>query len=661
MTILRRTLTSMAVSVALAGPVWSAPFTLTGDYIKIGVNEVGTIGSNGNTNPGIQYDNTGTRTFNSSYDYLTPGSPFEGFTVKYTDSSGTVVSKTNNNASYTSPQITGSLTNYSGTAYLGETFDNRGVWAGTSTDFGITNDVRFNNTWKYVDIKTMITATNNMTNLYFARFTDPDARAASGDSSRTTNTLGFSPISASNVVFSEALVSKYALGLYSAASNVGAGISSSWSTDPLTYYTGTNGGDGDYTIGLAFLVPTLNAGEIATFQYAYIFGPSTLDAGSTAVSAGAGGGTAGVVPGCTTSCTMPGVTSSTPTITSTTTDYILGRLSVFQRVAGSGTLGIRNTITSTSTPVTTDTYSDSSTVTTTGTTTSTETLTNYSTRTDQYDKLTQVNSRTNQTLDSGVYDRHEAKGNFLVPRTSVYGDENKGYFYGSAQDMRGSLSDNYTQTGTRLGFGYERLMKPNWIVGAQYNNVSLRLTGTDSAGSLIKDHVGVYSLYTKNGWVVKTDAGVAFNKYAGSHSLNGIEELGPLSNTGSTKGTDYWISNRVYAPGIAGFKPYIGARVDQTQIGQVNEQGSTLTAQAHDAQKSFKSGAEAGVRYDRKILNDKVNLTAEVGTNSYGVTTYKAGASYTPKENVTGGISVGQVAQAGTRSNLIQAEIKWQF
>ncbi len=62
-----------AASVLLMGSsAIAAPLTLQGNYVKIGVNDAGTVGSGGATSPGIQYDSTGTATFNPAYDYLTP-------------------------------------------------------------------------------------------------------------------------------------------------------------------------------------------------------------------------------------------------------------------------------------------------------------------------------------------------------------------------------------------------------------------------------------------------------------------------------------------------------------------------------------------------------------------------------------------------------------
>ena len=56
---------------------------LENEWVRAGVNgTTGTFGSGGGTSPGLLFDPTGTGTFDPSYDYLTPGSPFDGFSVK---------------------------------------------------------------------------------------------------------------------------------------------------------------------------------------------------------------------------------------------------------------------------------------------------------------------------------------------------------------------------------------------------------------------------------------------------------------------------------------------------------------------------------------------------------------------------------------------------
>jgi len=195
---------------------------LENDYVKAGVNgTAGTFGSGGNTSPGLLFDSTGTGTFNTSYDYLTPGSPFDGFSVKV---DGT--NYTNNNGG--------------GTAIAG---DGNGLTDGTNTlswtggvsgVFDITNTYSLGATSPYIDISSQITMGTAATDVYFGRFIDPDARAADGDSSSTDNVLGYGVIPDSNVAFSEALSSRYALGLYLTDSNVDAGISS-WSSEADAY------------------------------------------------------------------------------------------------------------------------------------------------------------------------------------------------------------------------------------------------------------------------------------------------------------------------------------------------------------------------------------------------------------------------------------------
>ena len=674
------TTTLVALSSVSFAQTTGSIFALTGDYIKIGVSDYGTIGSKGNAAPGVMYDNTGTRTFNDSYDYLTPGAPFEGFTVKFT-TGGATSSVTNNNMG--GGPLTGILTNYSGIAYAGETFDNRAVWVSTNNaNFDLTNDVRFNNSQKFVDIKSSLSAKVAMTDLYFARFIDPDARAAAGDSSATTNILGYSPIPATNVVFSEALVSKYALGLYSGqVGNVGAGISSSWSTDPITYFSGANNGNGDYTIGIAFKVASLGVGDLATFRYAYIFGPSTLTAGAYAVSSGAGGGTAGVVPGCTTGCEMEGVTPSTPaptppsdsgggdgggepapppapTIVGGSVDYMYSRLSIFNRQPAEKVLGIRNTVTESTTPIYTDIYSDGSTVSNLGAASVSENVAEYQTRIDQYNYLQNANQRFNQLLNSNVYDRYNVNGASLFSRSSNSNSDTSTYI--NAEGMQSNTYDSYKMDAQRFGFGHEKKVLNNWVLGAQFNYVSATLKGDNAGGSLIKNHVGIYSLFTMKDWILKSDLGVSFNNYKNNHSLNSIEELGPLYNAGSASGRDMWVSNKLYTPSFYKFRPFVGVTAISSNRGAVAESGPMLTSMSYDKYNQNSVIGEAGLRYDNKVYGN-LGVIAEVGQTTNNITYGKVGVNYKPSNSLYTSVALGQQRQDGVTNNIIQANIKIAF
>ncbi|RYG02209.1 MAG: hypothetical protein EON94_06305, partial [Caulobacteraceae bacterium] len=272
------------------------PEVLTGDYIKIGVNGFGTLGSDGSTPPGILYDGTGTGTFNSAYDYLTPGSPFEGFSL-YGFKGGTAFSVSNNNDAGRGRVIsTGNLTLFNGVEYAdaGNTYDNRAVWTGTYDNyFTITHDYHFNDDGQQLNITTTIEALADLTGLNFARFTDPDAQAAAGDDSRTNNFQGANGVAASDLVYAEALVSKYVIGLYTSDPTTHASAVTTWMMDPAVFLAGGNIGNGDNLIGLGFNIGDLDLGEKFTFNYRYIFG---TDISAALGAAGAGGGGGGPKP-----------------------------------------------------------------------------------------------------------------------------------------------------------------------------------------------------------------------------------------------------------------------------------------------------------------------------------------------------------------------------
>ncbi len=295
---------------------------LQNDWVRAGVNtNTGTLGSGGGTSPGLLFDPSGTGTFNAAYDYLTPGSPFDGFSLKV---DGT--NKTNNNTGTVQISKTGGLTLSNSDTTL--------TWTGAATygtgSWSVSNAYTLGVGKPYIDITSTIVAGGAASNVYFAKFIDPDSQGMPGDSSATDNVLGYGAIPSTNVAFSEATVSRYALGLYSAGSNVAAGINV-WNTQADSY-TNANSSCGtgvlyctnDHTIGLTFSWTGVNSGDTLTASYAYIFGPSAFGAASSAVTGGAGGGTPGTVPGGGTlvdvgSATSAASSSSAPTVTGTST------------------------------------------------------------------------------------------------------------------------------------------------------------------------------------------------------------------------------------------------------------------------------------------------------------------------------------------------------
>ena len=258
-----------AVSLVALPSLFSAQASviLEGDYVRTAVSDNGTLGYGSNTSPGLLHDPTGTGTFGVN-DYLTPGSPWEFFGVD-SDQTGNVG---NNNTNPSGNVFTSSsLTDTSGSVY-----DNSVNWTGTySTFLTVSTNTYFNDDSEYVSFMTTITALTDLTNLSFLRAIDPDMPSGAS----TLNNRGFGDLAAEDWVNSENVSNGLTLGLYS-ISNVShnTGITA-WTTDHDHYLSGTDLGDGDNTIGIAFDLADLAAGESISFDYHYVMGdtPESVD------------------------------------------------------------------------------------------------------------------------------------------------------------------------------------------------------------------------------------------------------------------------------------------------------------------------------------------------------------------------------------------------
>jgi hypothetical protein len=650
----------------------AANVILVNEYVKAGVNEsTGTLGSGDNTSPGLLYDSTGTGTFNTGYDYLTPGTPYEGYSVKGFDSANTLLFFThNNNATYmASDPITG--------AWLGTPSASSAIWTSTSnSNFNLQHTYSLPSGKQYLDIDTRIEAKVAIPNLYFARFIDPDARAASGDSSSTDNVRGYGVIPKTNVVFSEALSSRYALGLYSTASTgVNASISPGWSNNPTDYYNNVNAQDvqrGDYTIGMGFYSSGLAVGDIVNYRYAYIFGPSAFGSASTAISGGAGGGTAGTSPFSGTLTDVGSATSaasapSTPTVTGTSTStitvsdvtavsstlpVITASLAHHEASEGGGKQTIaRETTTNVTTPMertlvtkvrTTSTWSDGTTTYTDSANSTAVSVTNqvdtsvandsFSGRIDQMNYLGNLNKQLDRSLNMDIF------------RQDGYTDaEKKITMYVNASGARSNIGDGYNAKSQIYGLGIEKEINPAWRLGAQYNRVNTTMDGTDSKTAQDKNHFGLFSVYTTEKDIkIVNNLGYADNTVKGNRTVENV-----FNNSHSTSGDNIWLNNRVYAPDTKGFRPYAGVTVGKSTVGGYEEGGSIQSARTVNKTTDNYTYGEAGVRYEKEI--NKFRLIGDVGTTTDSITTGAATVAYSPTK--TGSIALTAATQHGNNIN----------
>lgn len=271
---------TLATCIVLAGLAATAaeasPIIMEGNYVKTAISDDGTLGYGGNASPGLLYDKNGTKTFGVN-DYLTPGTPWEIFIVSSAEtgltgnynSGGDMISKT-------------ALVDLSG-----GTYDHDVRWSGTYGGyFNITHDYYFNNNDQRVNITTTIEALSSLTGLQFLRSIDPDPDVNTYGSYHTVNGRGYdantdgdyddaSDLKPNDWVHSLGSHTGLPLALYSNSSVThNTGVSWFWSSDPATYLAGTDDGNGDFAIGLAFDIGSLLAGNSITFNYAYVMGGS---------------------------------------------------------------------------------------------------------------------------------------------------------------------------------------------------------------------------------------------------------------------------------------------------------------------------------------------------------------------------------------------------
>ncbi len=245
-------------------------------YIQVGVSDDGTFGVGGTNPPGILFDENGTGNYGVD-DYLTPGSPWEFFTLEIT--ADTNVTYTNNNASETSPEMPTSITG-----------DTHQVTATSETPDGL---LRMVQTYTLEEgskvLKVDVTIENIsdaiLENVKYARGIDPDVDFINYDIFETNNTRGYDgsadglPVfPVTDVVIAEGVMTKKVISLlYTGEFSHNTNIDSSWGVLPSKILEGQDDGYGDYTINLAIDLGAMEPGDVKEFSFDYVLGNDLPD------------------------------------------------------------------------------------------------------------------------------------------------------------------------------------------------------------------------------------------------------------------------------------------------------------------------------------------------------------------------------------------------
>ena len=282
MKVFNKALLLVGAVVATGGVASAAPVVLSGNYLQVGISDFGTFGSDGNTSPGILHDPTGMRNYGVN-DYLTPGTPHDGFTLAANEFYSTNDNNNGFNFGSRSPTL------LTGADALG--YAHAASWTGSNGYVQLTNSYFFNDGDQRVMVKTTVTALGAVTNVAFARSTDPDPDVNTFGSFDTVNQRGnasfgvndFVSGSGSNTGLTLALVNLDAAG-YDHTTQINNSCCNNISPYDVLNHTGGDLGDnatGDYGLNLAYYIGDLNRGDTFTLTYAYAVGANVDSTGMT--------------------------------------------------------------------------------------------------------------------------------------------------------------------------------------------------------------------------------------------------------------------------------------------------------------------------------------------------------------------------------------------
>ena len=270
-------------ALLLASTAASATVVLTGDFVFVSINDIGTLG-NGSNFPGLQHDPTGSGAFSNDNDYIQPGSPHDGFSIFSAESSFLQNSNAGGADFSGGPSVLLTGPDANG-------FANAATWTGGNGYATITNSYFFNAGDERIFVTTAITALQNLTGLSFGRSVDPDPDSNAGGGAGTNNQRGNLLFGPDDFIGSAAALTGRTLALVNLngdvlahGTQIGESCCNNISPDFVLANPGPLTNSDDSSLNMAWLIGDLNLGQTATINYAYAMGDKIDVVGGDPVS-----------------------------------------------------------------------------------------------------------------------------------------------------------------------------------------------------------------------------------------------------------------------------------------------------------------------------------------------------------------------------------------
>jgi hypothetical protein len=137
----------------------------------------------------------------------------------------------------------------------------------------------------------------------------------------------------------------------------------------------------------------------------------------------------------------------------------------------------------------------------------------FSGQVDQMSYLTNLNKQLSRGLNMDAFRKDGAtNGDVTV--------------YINATGAKSSMADDYRASSKTVGLSAEKAIKPNWRLGAQYNQVHSTMDGTDSNTAQDKNHAGLFSVYTlSNDVKIVNNLGYASNDIKSSRTVENVFDI----------------------------------------------------------------------------------------------------------------------------------------